>query len=72
MKFKPKAKFHVYPEGDADKILFEGGSRAACLDFLKRKNLRRAWKRGEVRIAEVVWESASCIQPNRAVRQNKT
>ncbi len=46
----------VYPDSDGDAIQFEGKSRAACLKYLKLKGLTRDYKKGIIRIGELIWE----------------
>lgn len=47
--------WHVYPDSDPEKIMFEG-SETACRAYLKAKRLTREFKRGIIRIGKVIWE----------------
>lgn len=47
--------WQVYPDGDPDKIMFEG-SKSACQGYVKAKRLTRELKRGIIRLGKVIWE----------------
>lgn len=47
--------WQVHPDAEPDKILFEG-SHAACLRFLRSSAQWHAYKRGQIRIGQLIWE----------------
>lgn len=47
--------WQVYNDGEPDNVLFEG-NKTKCLQFIKENNFGYYYKKGKIRIAQVIWE----------------
>lgn len=45
----------VYTQSEPDKILFEG-RKTSVFEFIRQRFGMRAWKKGAVRTAQIIWE----------------
>lgn len=54
--------WHVYPDSDPEKIMFEG-TETACRGYIKAKRLQRELKRGIIRLGKCIWEKPQQCQP---------
>lgn len=48
--------WQVYPDGQPENILFEG-TKTGCKNWLKVNGRIRDYKKGSVRLAQVIWEA---------------
>lgn len=46
----------VYADNPIDTVEFEGRSRTSCLNYIKSKYGLRAYRAGQIRIGQVIWE----------------
>lgn len=54
-KIKAGKIWQVSPDGKPDEILYEG-SKTACFAFVRDHYGMRAYKRGTIRIGQLIWE----------------
>lgn len=54
-RIKAGKLWQVYPDGEPDFILCEG-SKIACEKYIREKNLKPQFKRGQIRIGKLICE----------------
>jgi len=58
--------WHVHMDATPDEILCEG-SKTACWRFISENHWQRLWRRGEVRMGQILWErNMGCLIPDLA------
>ena len=50
--------WHVYKDGQAENILFEG-TKTAAIQYIKEKFGMRQYKKGAIRLARLIWEQGA-------------
>ncbi len=48
--------WQVHPDGNVDCIFFEG-TKTQCRNYIKDKNMKRMYKKGEIRLGKLIWEN---------------
>lgn len=53
---KKKNNWECYPDKERDNILHSASSRSGIMKYLREQKLMRDYKKGIVRVAEIIWE----------------
>ena len=54
-KLKLGKLWQVYANATPDNILIEG-SKSFCLKVMQERHMMRSYKRGEIRLGQLIWE----------------